>query len=266
MKYAKQIIEYYESISDGNGRYHLCGVLDEAEMPRCVWAEKEERRVFEMYCFDGDANSYEEGGCPKPVADVVAGVDEVGRGPMAGPVTACAVILPEKQFYLPGLNDSKAVPEKLRTILHDIIKAHAVCWATGMATAEEIDELNIHRAVLLAMTRAVKGLRIKPGLLLVDGNKGIPHLGVKQKTVVKGDSKSAAIAAASIIAKVTRDAYMKDLDGKYPQYGFASHNGYCTGGHKNALKEHGPCPEHRKSYAPVRAYLNPDPPEQLSLI
>jgi len=177
---------------------------------------------------------------------LICGIDEAGRGPLAGDVYAAAVVLPEG-LIIEGLDDSKKLSEKKREALFDEIvsKAEAYCIAT--ATAAEIDEINILNAALLAMKRAFDGLSVKPALALVDGNKA-PDLGIPVKTVVKGDSISASIAAASILAKVSRDRYMKELDLKYPQYLFAKHKGYGTKLHYEMVAKYGLCPEHRKSF------------------
>ena len=180
---------------------------------------------------------------------LVAGVDEAGRGPLAGPVVAAAVILDERQ-PIAGLADSKKLTAARRDQLYDEIRAKALCCCVAQASVEEIDRLNILQATLLAMQRAVAGLRLKPGLVLVDGNR-LPLLEMRAEAIVKGDAKVAAISAASILAKVTRDRGLELLDQRYPQYGFARHKGYGTAEHLQALRVHGPCPEHRRSFAPV---------------
>lgn len=177
---------------------------------------------------------------------IFCGIDEAGRGPLAGDVYAAAVILGEGAF-IDGLNDSKKLSEKKREQLFDEIieKADAYCIAT--ASAAEIDEYNILGATFLAMKRACEGLEIKPSYALIDGNR-TPDLTIPCEAVVKGDSVSASIAAASILAKVARDRYMKELDGKYPQYQFCKHKGYGTKLHYEMLAQYGMCPEHRKSF------------------
>ncbi len=180
---------------------------------------------------------------------LVAGVDEAGRGPLAGPVVAAAVILDDCQ-PIAGLADSKKLSAARREALYDEIRAKALCCCIAQASVEEIDRLNILQATLLAMQRAVAGLRLKPGLVLVDGNR-LPLLEVRAEAIVKGDAKVAAISAASILAKVTRDRGLAQLDRLHPQYGFARHKGYGTPEHLQALRTHGPCPEHRRSFAPV---------------
>jgi ribonuclease HII len=187
------------------------------------------------------------------IPGLVAGVDEAGRGPLAGPVFAAAVIL-DDMSPISGLADSKKLSPKKRDLLYDIIKARALCFSVAMASVDEIDQLNILQASLLAMQRAVKGLRLKPMKVLVDGNR-LPVLDMRAEAIVKGDSKVASISAASILAKVERDRWCMEIDSQYPLYGFAIHKGYGTSVHLNALKEHGPCALHRSSFAPVAQYL-----------
>jgi ribonuclease HII len=184
---------------------------------------------------------------------LVAGVDEAGRGPLAGPVVAAAVILDELQ-PIRGLADSKTLTARRRERLFDEIRAKALCVCIAEASVEEIDRLNILQATLLAMQRAVEGLRLPPHRVVVDGNR-VPLLKVPVAAVVKGDSKVAAISAASILAKVQRDRGCADLHALYPAYGFAGHKGYPTGLHLAALREHGACPAHRRTFGPVRAVL-----------
>lgn len=180
---------------------------------------------------------------------VVAGVDEVGRGPLIGDVVTAAVILdPSKPIV--GLNDSKKLSEKRRNALYQQIMDNALSVSIGRASPLEIDELNILHATMLAMQRAVAGLAILPERVLVDGNR-VPHFGIASHAIIKGDGLVAAISAASIIAKVTRDAEMDVLDIQYPQYGFAKHKGYPTKAHFEALALYGVLPEHRKSFKPV---------------
>ncbi len=181
---------------------------------------------------------------------VVAGVDEVGRGPLCGPVIAAAVILDEKK-PITGLNDSKKLSEKKRELLFDEICEKSLAWYIGRAEVEEIDQLNILHASMLAMQRAVLGLTIQPELALIDGNR-CPSLPCQSEAIVKGDSKVPEIAAASILAKVARDREMLDLDKQYPGYGIAGHKGYPTKAHLNALKTLGPTPIYRRSFKPVR--------------
>lgn len=177
---------------------------------------------------------------------VVCGVDEAGRGPLAGPVCAAAVILPE-HLEIPGLTDSKKLTDKKRRELLPVIKEKAISYGIGFASEKEIDEINILQATFLAMRRAMEQLDIKPEFALIDGNRET-DFGVPVKTVVKGDSLSANIAAASVLAKVSRDDLMLEMAKEYPQYGFEIHKGYGTKAHYAALTEYGPCPIHRMSF------------------
>ncbi len=179
-------------------------------------------------------------------AKIICGVDEAGRGPLAGPVSAAAVILPF-ECEIEGLNDSKKLSEKKRDYLFDVIKEKAVSYSVAFASIEEIEEINILNAALLAMSRAVKGLTVTPDIVLVDGNK-TPEIDIPTKTIIKGDSLSANIAAASILAKVSRDRLMYEMDKEYPEYGFAKHKGYGTKVHIDAIKKYGACPHHRMSF------------------
>ncbi|MDY0747108.1 ribonuclease HII [Paucibacter sp. R3-3] len=181
---------------------------------------------------------------------LMAGVDEAGRGPLAGPVVAAAVILDELQ-PIHGLADSKVLTEKKRERLYDEIHAKALCFCIAEATVEEIDRLNILHATMLAMRRAVEGLRLKPAKVLVDGNR-IPVLRIPAEAIVGGDAKVQSISAASILAKVHRDRCCVAMHATLPHYGFAAHKGYGTTEHLAALREHGPCDWHRRSFAPVR--------------
>ena len=176
----------------------------------------------------------------------IAGIDEAGRGPLAGPVVAAAVILP-KNIFLPFLNDSKKVTEKRRDVLFDEIKQNAIAYGIGIASNTLIDEINILQATYEAMREAINALEKTPDVLLVDAVH-IPDINIKQVGIVKGDAKSVNIAAASILAKVTRDRLMAEYDKIYPEYGFASNKGYGTATHIAALKEVGPCAIHRKSF------------------
>jgi len=188
------------------------------------------------------------------VSGLMAGVDEVGRGPLAGPVVAAAVILDERRT-IRGLNDSKLLGADERERLDVEIRRKAVCWSIAAASVDEIDSINILRAALLAMRRAVEGLTQQPQIVLVDGNQR-PELTMPVRTVVGGDAKVRAISAASIIAKVYRDRLCMQLHDEHPQYGFDSHKGYSTPDHLSALREHGACPHHRRSFAPVRSVLD----------
>lgn len=187
------------------------------------------------------------------IESLVAGVDEAGRGPLAGPVTAAAVILPSGHRII-GLADSKKLSESKREALAVQIKAQAVAWCVTHAEVEEIDQYNILQASLRAMQRAVAGLARQPDQVWVDGNQ-CPAFGVPARAIIGGDDLEPAISAASILAKVTRDAEMRRLDGVYPGYGFAKHKGYGTAVHKAALAQLGATPIHRRSFAPVRAIL-----------
>lgn len=186
-------------------------------------------------------------------AGLVAGVDEAGRGPLAGPVVAAAVILDDR-LPIHGLADSKKLSAKRREALFDEIRAKALCCSIAQASVEEIDTLNILQATLLAMRRAVLGLRLPPKLVLVDGNR-LPVLEIRSEAVVKGDEKVPCISAASILAKVTRDRWCEQYHLEFPQYGFDQHKGYGTAEHLAALRQHGACPQHRKTFRPVREVL-----------
>lgn len=176
----------------------------------------------------------------------VCGVDEAGRGPLAGPVCAAAVILP-LDCEIEGLNDSKKLSEKKRDALYDIIKEKAVAYSIAMVDEKTIDEINILQATFKAMREAVNGLSVKPDLALIDGNQK-PQSGIEERTVVKGDAKSMSIAAASVLAKVTRDRFMLELDEKYPEYQFKKHKGYGTKLHYEALEKYGVSPVHRVTF------------------
>ena len=190
----------------------------------------------------------------RAVGGPVCGVDEAGRGPWAGPVSAAAVILNPDDLP-PGIDDSKALTEKRRFEMEPVIKARAIAWGVGFASVEEIAELNILQATGLAMCRAIEALSVQPVAALVDGNYRF-KLPCNVETVVKGDSLSLSIAAASILAKTARDRLMIELDGQYPGYGFAGHKGYNAPIHSEALRTLGPCPAHRRSWAPIRALLD----------
>ena len=187
---------------------------------------------------------------------LVCGVDEAGRGPLAGPVYAAAVILDPKRS-IRGLADSKVLSEKKRMELADKIRQRALAWAVASSSVEEIDSINILQASLLAMKRAVEALHLLPQHIMVDGLH-CPQVTIPTEAIVDGDSKVAAISAASILAKTARDAEMCRLHELYPQYDFAKHKGYSTRDHLLRLQAHGACPEHRRSYAPVRQVLNPE--------
>ncbi len=178
---------------------------------------------------------------------LVCGVDEAGRGPLAGPVCAAAVILPQG-LAIEGLDDSKKLTEKKRDVLYDVIREKALAYAIAFATVEEIEEHNILQATFMAMTRAVEGLQLSAEFALIDGNKIPPQLTVPSRFVIGGDAISASIAAASILAKVTRDRYMLEMEETYPGYGFKKHKGYGTKAHREALLALGPSPIHRMSF------------------
>jgi ribonuclease HII len=187
------------------------------------------------------------------VAGLVAGVDEAGRGPLAGPVVAAAVIL-DDLAPIRGLNDSKQLAPRVRERLFDEIRGKALCFAIAQASVEEIDTLNILQATMLAMRRAVEALRLRPHKVLVDGNR-LPVLQMMAQAIIGGDALEQSISAASILAKVHRDRLCLELHAQHPQYGFHDHKGYGTPGHLAALREHGPCLHHRRSFAPVREHL-----------
>jgi len=184
---------------------------------------------------------------------LLAGVDEAGRGPLAGPVVAAAVILDERQ-PIAGLADSKKLTARRRELVYEEILAKALCCSIAQASVEEIDQLNILHATMLAMRRAVEGLRLKPAKVLVDGNR-LPTLQVRAEAIVQGDAKVAAISAASILAKVTRDRWCLEVDASYPGYGFARHKGYGTAEHLQVLRSLGATMQHRRSFAPVAQAL-----------
>ncbi len=197
-------------------------------------------------------------------ATVVAGVDEAGRGPLAGPVVAAAVILP-REFRHKTLNDSKQLTERQREEIYAELTAHpGIIWAVGISSVEVIEQYNILRATERAMHVALLGLSVQPDHVLVDGHHCRAIL-TKQTAIIRGDAKSFSIAAASVIAKVTRDRMMVELDKEYPQYGFAAHKGYGTPEHLAALEQFGPCPIHRRTFAPVRHALEPVQMDLLSL-
>ena len=195
----------------------------------------------------------EQGALNWDTPGLLAGVDEAGRGPLAGPVVAAAVILDPRQ-PIAGLADSKKLTARRRERLYDEICAKALCCSIALASVAEIDRLNILQATLLAMQRAVAGLRLPPAKVLVDGNR-LPTLGVLAEAIVDGDATVPAISAASILAKVQRDRWCAEVDAQWPQYCFAAHKGYGTAAHLAALRAHGACEHHRRSFAPVAAVL-----------
>lgn len=193
----------------------------------------------------------------------VAGIDEAGRGPLAGPVVAGACILPDP-FFIPGLNDSKLLSEEEREQVFDKILRLGCDYGIGIAEVSEIDRLNILRASFLAMYRALKQLKQTPCSILVDGHL-TPSFGIPTVPIIRGDSKSASIAASSVLAKVTRDRLMRELSAQYPQYGFCSHKGYATPEHLKKLEKFGPCAIHRKSFDPIKSYFLSSNDGQMSL-
>lgn len=199
---------------------------------------KKEPEIIDWFKFENEAKAQGY--------NIVCGIDEAGRGPLAGPVCAAAVILPEG-CEIEGINDSKKLTEKKREALYDVIIEKAVAYGIATADEKEIDEINILQATYLAMNRAFQKLGIKPDMALVDGNRD-PKLGIPTQTIVKGDARSMSIAAASILAKVTRDRFMLEMDKKYPEYQFAKHKGYGTKLHYEMLTEYGPSEIHRMTF------------------
>ncbi|RFU71268.1 ribonuclease HII [Peribacillus saganii] len=210
------------------------------------WHRQNEKAGREKELFE--TMSIHENALRKQGFQSIAGIDEAGRGPLAGPVVAASVILPEA-FYLPGLNDSKQLTEAQKNYFHDVIRSEALAIGVGILQSDEIDQFNIYQASKKAMLASVSELSIKPDYLLVDAM--VLTVPMPQQSLIKGDAKSISIAAASVIAKVTRDRMMKDYAQQYPQYGFETNMGYGTPFHLEALKRYGPCPWHRKSFAPV---------------
>lgn len=206
----------------------------------------EVRRIGELLVIENEL--YNEG------YRLIAGVDEAGRGPLAGPVMAAACILP-RQFDLPGLDDSKKIAEKKRVLLAAQIKEQAMSFSIGSATSKEIDLLNILKATKIAMKRALDNLSCKPEFVLIDGREGL-DMQLSHRTVIGGDGLSASIAAASILAKVARDELMFEMHQIYPEYGFDQHKGYCTRLHLQILEKYGPCPIHRRSFSPVKELIS----------
>ena len=201
--------------------------------------EKEEQRLNELK--EIDKSYFKEG------YNYICGIDEAGRGPLAGPVVVAAVIMP-KDSMIEGVNDSKKVSEKKREKLYELIIEEAISYSVGIVDQNEIDRINILNATKAGLTEAVRTLKVKPELILVDALTNIDTCGVPYQSIIKGDAKSYSIAAASIIAKVTRDRIMREWDNVYPQYGFEKHKGYGTAAHISAIKENGLCPLHRLSF------------------
>ena len=207
--------------------------------------EKEEQRLKELK--KDEEELYNRG------IKVIAGIDEAGRGPLAGPVVVGVAIMPQDSM-IEGVNDSKKVSEKKREVVYEKITEEAIDWGVGIATQNEIDDINILNATKLALTRAIGNLKVKPDLILVDALTNIDTKGIPYKSIIKGDAKEYSIACSSIIAKVTRDRMMREYDQIYPQYGFEAHKGYGTAKHIQALKEYGPCIIHRKSF--IKNFIN----------
>lgn len=201
--------------------------------------EKEEARLIELKKIDKEF--FDKG------IKYIAGIDEAGRGPLAGPVVVASVILPQDSM-IEGINDSKKVSEAKREKLYDLIINEAISYGIGIIYQDEIDEINILQATKKGLTEAIKQMEIKPNIIMVDALSGIDTLGIPYKSIIKGDAKCYSIAAASILAKVTRDRIMREWDKIYPEYGFGSHKGYGTAKHITAIKEFGPCPIHRRTF------------------
>ncbi len=201
--------------------------------------EKEEQRLNMLKQYENDLRN--------KGYKYICGIDEAGRGPLAGPVVVASVIMPENSM-IEGVNDSKKVSEKKREKLYDLILEEAISYGVGIIGQDEIDEINILNATKKGLTTSLKELTAKPDLIIVDALTHIDTLGIPYESIIKGDAKCYSISAASIIAKVTRDRIMREWDKIYPQYGFAQHKGYGTSAHINALKEYGPCPLHRRSF------------------
>ena len=206
---------------------------------------KDRERVAAMYEYERQANA--EG------YDLIAGVDEAGRGPLAGPVAVAAVILP-RELYLPFLNDSKKLSEKRRETLYDMIREQAVAYSVVLVDREIIDKDNIYEATKNGMYDAILKLSQKPDKVLIDAMP-LDKLPIPSISIVKGDAKSASIAAASVLAKVTRDRFMREMDKVYPEYGFKNHKGYGTKAHIEAIKKYGPCPLHRETFEPIKSMI-----------
>ena len=201
--------------------------------------EKEEERLKQLKQIEEEI--YNTG------VETICGIDEAGRGPLAGPVVVAAVIMPRDSF-IEGVNDTKKVSEKKRELLYDLITKEAIAWGVGIIDQKEIDRINILNATKEGLTTAIKNLEVKPDRIIVDALKGIDTLGIPYTSIIKGDAKCYSIAAASIIAKVTRDRIMRQWDEIYPQYGFEKHKGYGTAMHMQAIREYGLCPLHRRSF------------------
>ncbi|OKZ57640.1 MAG: ribonuclease HII [Clostridium sp. 26_21] len=201
--------------------------------------EKEEQRLEKLKEYENELQN--------KGFEYICGIDEAGRGPLAGPVVVASVIMP-KDSIIEGINDSKKVSEKKREKLYDLILEQAISYGVGIIGQDEIDDINILNATKKGLTNSLKELTQRPDLILVDALTNIDTLGIPYESIIKGDAKCYSISAASIIAKVTRDRIMREWDKIYPQYGFATHKGYGTSAHINAIKEYGPCPLHRKTF------------------
>lgn len=202
--------------------------------------EKEEERLVKLKQIETDLHKTQN-------IKYICGIDEAGRGPLAGPVVVASVIMPENSM-IEGVNDSKKVSEKKRENLYELVTKEAISYGVGIIWQDEIDKINILEATKKGLTNSLKELEVKPELILVDALKGINTLGIPYKSIIKGDAKAYSISAASIIAKVTRDRIMRQWDEIYPQYGFEKHKGYGTAMHREAIKEYGLCPLHRRSF------------------
>ncbi|MCE1246634.1 MAG: ribonuclease HII [Firmicutes bacterium] len=242
----KNTTKYYQDNQDILPSFENAALKYAGDSVMSKWIKSEEARLSAMFSTECELH--------KKGIKLVAGVDEVGRGPMAGPVVACAAVF-SKFCFLPGLNDSKKLSETEREFISSAIRKNALSYALGIVDSEEIDRYNIHNASLLAMERAVEGLSVKPGFLLVDGKFRVDTLPIEQLACIGGDAAVYSISAASIVAKVHRDNMMKELDKTYPGYGLAEHKGYCTADHMKALEKLGVTAIHRKSYKPVRDML-----------
>ncbi len=209
----------------------------------------------DLFDLERDQHSFERGARSSGYLRI-AGLDEAGRGPLAGPVVAAAVVLPA-DLFIPGVTDSKQVPEPERERLYDEIRRQALCFGIGIVDERTIDEVNIYQATIIAMERALQALSPQPDYLLLDAMT-LPRVSIPQKSLIKGDCRSHSIAAASILAKVTRDRLMRDLHEKFPQYNFEKHKGYGTKEHVALIQKYGPCDAHRRSFNPVAAMLRGD--------
>lgn len=247
----KQVEAYFASDQISSELLEACREDKRAGVVRLVKRydkqQAELQRVQEMYCYEDEARNLEN-------CQVIAGVDEAGRGPLAGPVSVAAVILPEG-LILPKINDSKKLSAKVRDELYDEIMAKAVCVKHVFVDEKTIDRVNILQATMNGMYEAIFGLIPQPDKVLLDAVK-LEQLPMPSLSLIKGDAKSASIAAASIIAKVARDRLMDEYDKQYPEYGFAGHKGYGTADHVAAIRQYGPCPIHRISFEPVKSIVS----------